>query len=408
MNLDRILIEKIENRILVGIVAFVGVMVLVGWVAINEPARMAAFEDQFEGRSVERGGKLFNQNCSTCHGVNGYGLAGRAPALNSPHLFGYDFVAEERAARDSAAAQLRDLEAEQESIEGGIEAIDTTVATGELAGDELDNALARRAELEIELAEVNNLIPEAEAAVTEAESAFQAAVDANLSQAVASGYDAENPSRAGQIGWTGTTRSYIYTTLVHGRPGSVAYWPNAQPAGMVAWGQESGGPLRDDQLEDLTSYIMNWDKGNAWTLDDLNTVQQFAKVPADPANLPVGGEAVAFVGTDTDEILVELGNFTGDPVNGQAIYNGVNLGCSSCHANAIAPATELTWQSAASGADGRPHSDEPERYIIESIVAPNEFYVPGWPQGAMPMNFGERITYQEMADILAYLESFDS
>ncbi|MEO0565566.1 MAG: hypothetical protein AAF125_25895, partial [Chloroflexota bacterium] len=44
----RLLIENLENRILVGIASFVGIMVIVGWIAINEPARMATFEDQFE------------------------------------------------------------------------------------------------------------------------------------------------------------------------------------------------------------------------------------------------------------------------------------------------------------------------------------------------------------------------
>ena len=37
--MNRLIIERIEGRILVGITMFVAIMILVGWVAINEPAR---------------------------------------------------------------------------------------------------------------------------------------------------------------------------------------------------------------------------------------------------------------------------------------------------------------------------------------------------------------------------------
>jgi mono/diheme cytochrome c family protein len=94
--LQRLLVERIEHRIIVGTVAFLAIMVLVGWIAINEGARMQAFERQYAGRSVERGAALYMTYCSTCHQVDGRGAVGRAPALNSPHLFGHDFLAEQR------------------------------------------------------------------------------------------------------------------------------------------------------------------------------------------------------------------------------------------------------------------------------------------------------------------------
>ena len=51
--------KSIEGRILTGTVMFVAIMILVGWVAINEEARMQAFVQQHTGRSVERGAELF-------------------------------------------------------------------------------------------------------------------------------------------------------------------------------------------------------------------------------------------------------------------------------------------------------------------------------------------------------------
>ena len=92
--MNRLLIESMEGRILTGVTMFVGIMILIGWVAINEEARMQSFVQQHTGRAIERGGELFAKNCSSCHGPDGKGEVAKAPALNSPHLFGFDPLAE--------------------------------------------------------------------------------------------------------------------------------------------------------------------------------------------------------------------------------------------------------------------------------------------------------------------------
>ncbi|NOG52273.1 MAG: c-type cytochrome [Chloroflexi bacterium] len=113
----RMLIERIENRILVGTIAFVGIMVLVGWVAINENARMASFTRQYSARSIERGAELFAANCSTCHGTDGRGAQLRAPALNSPHLFGFDYLAQWDDEIDTLNREVETLEAEKLTLQ---------------------------------------------------------------------------------------------------------------------------------------------------------------------------------------------------------------------------------------------------------------------------------------------------
>lgn len=85
------LFPTVESRVIAGILSFTGIVILLAWVAINENSRMEEFTDRFEGRSIETGAILFENNCSECHGQLGLGLAGVAPALNSPYLFGYDF-----------------------------------------------------------------------------------------------------------------------------------------------------------------------------------------------------------------------------------------------------------------------------------------------------------------------------
>ena len=44
---------------------------------------------------------------------------------------------------------------------------------------------------------------------------------------------------------------------------------------------------------------------------------------------------------------------------------------------------------------------------FESILAPNAYISPGYPANAMPQNFGERLDLQQLADLVAYLESQD-
>lgn len=361
--LQRLLIEKMEHRIIVGILSFLGIMVLVGWIAINEGGRMQAFQEQYLGRSIERGAALFNTNCTSCHGADGRGLVGIAPALNSPYMFGHDFLA--------------DLDREIETLTRERDAAATT-----------DD---RKAEIDARIAELN----------TERSGRI-----AQMAPAMNIGYDPESSSRLVTLGWSGTLNSFIYTTLVHGRPVSGLYWPQ----GMAAWSQTAGGPLRGDQLEDLTNYILNWDRGNAWTIEDLNDVHQFPINPVNPATIPVG--TVAGVGTDVAAIQAELVNYGGDPVNGQALYNGAAYACAGCHANAaVAPLTDNTWSVVQSGerlSDPALAGYTPDQYLIESIVAPNAYVVPGYGAGVMPQNFGERIGYQDLADILAYIKSYDS
>ncbi len=77
----------IEQRTLLGTLVLFAIILVVGWTAINEPQRMETFTLQYQGRSIERGAVIFNNNCRSCHGADGRGLEGIAPALNTPDLF---------------------------------------------------------------------------------------------------------------------------------------------------------------------------------------------------------------------------------------------------------------------------------------------------------------------------------
>jgi len=384
--LQRLLVEKIENRILIGIVMFLGIMVLIGWIAINETGRMQAFEAQFLGRSIERGAETFAASCSTCHGTDGRGTLGTAPGLNNPALFGHDYF-----------EAIKDEEERLNSIQGEYDAL--------LAEKASDNVTSTRVSaIDARLAEINTEFGDDVAAGVAAKLAEVATQRTTLTTqmqgAITNGYDPENPDRLAFLSWGGTLDQFIHTTLIHGRPTSISYWPRP----MVSWSQEGGGPLRDDQIGDLVNYIINWDR--EWTLDDLLAVNQFAKVPG----AETGPSIENPIGDDVPAIVAELETVSGDPLNGQTLYNGGALACAGCHGNEIvAPLTASTWPALVSGerlSDPALAGYTPEQYLVESIVHPQAYTVPNYAQ-AMPQNFGERLDIQMLADIIAYLKSYD-
>jgi len=123
-------------------------------------------------------------------------------------------------------------------------------------------------------------------------------------------------------------------------------------------------------------------------------------------------------GTDMAIIMNAISELQGDSTRGQAIYNNVEpsgtgeqVACAGCHESTggTAPLTEGTWTRW-----DEVHSLEPQfadytfaQYIVESLIHPEAYIVEGFTGGIMPGNFGERLTFQDITDIIAYLESQD-
>ncbi|MCI0710038.1 MAG: c-type cytochrome [Chloroflexi bacterium] len=521
---------SIQSRIWAGIFSFTGIMIVVFWVAINEPARMQEFTDRSEGRSIENGATIFESTCATCHGMQGYG-SGRAPALNNPQLFGYDFFEEidaeiaaiedekkeviEAAGGDEEEVetplldlrlekaeterlrlhdQLRydysgvvaDLEAELAEVDALIveasyeepERLSIDVETFNTQLEELNSELEtlqaleelseadedRIAEIEAELEPLQSLVDLNEQRGTlvrriqtlqplvDAQNAVDAAYAEKIAQleGMIEAEDATTdtqqlegveltisdeagnrnmifnelvtnnlivpfqPDRLGRIeevAWAGGLHDFVFTTIVGGRPTSASYWPEPMPA----WSQTAGGPLRDDQIEGVTSYILNWDR--EFTIEDIRNVQKFAVVPlASGADTTAGADVdvdEAFLenaGTDVNEIVATIGEIEGDPQLGLSIFTNPAIGCSNCHmvgSELIAPDPTGLAIRAQEHADENPELDTAEHYIVQSIVNPGAFVVEGF-QNVMPPDFSERLTYFDMANLVAYLMSFDA
>lgn len=74
-------------KITVGIVVAFGIALAMTYVGYGELNRLSEREANFAGRSVENGAKLFETNCIGCHGVQGQGIPGVGPVLNSEAFF---------------------------------------------------------------------------------------------------------------------------------------------------------------------------------------------------------------------------------------------------------------------------------------------------------------------------------
>ena len=77
-----------QIKIVIGTVAFMIAMMVLGFAALREPARLAAYTLAREARQIEAGAHLYKNNCVSCHGINGDALEG---CLN-PNTGGSDCI----------------------------------------------------------------------------------------------------------------------------------------------------------------------------------------------------------------------------------------------------------------------------------------------------------------------------
>jgi mono/diheme cytochrome c family protein len=110
-------------------------------------------------------------------------------------------------------------------------------------------------------------------------------------------------------------------------------------------------------------------------------------------------------GQDLDDVAAYLGKYAGVPGAAPPEVEGgpgaqvfANNGCGGCH----------TLAAANSGGTTGPDLDEvlpgqSEAEIEESIVAPNAKIAQGFPAGVMPETFGEKLSEEELKELVEYL-----
>ncbi len=248
----------IDSRILVGLISILIALSGVIYIAIGEADRQEEFKAAFHGRSVESGAAIYTEFCSPCHGLQGQGISGVAPALNTEYFFNQ---------------RLKD------------------------------------------------------------------------------------------IGYQGSLQSYITLTVAGGRPvqSSEGPWPNNMPT----WSVDYGGPLRNDQINNVVDYVLNWE------------------AQARPGGGP----------DDAPEVVIAVGDTPEE--RGENLFT--TLGCVGCH----------IFEGAGGGVGPELTNvyEQGEDYVRESIVMPNAVIAEGYQANIMPQNFGERLSDEQVNDIISYLNT---
>ncbi|MEM7331671.1 MAG: cytochrome c [Chloroflexota bacterium] len=284
-----------QVKIVIGTIAFMLTMVILGYAALVEPARLEHFSEAAVARQIETGAEIYKNNCASCHGV------------------------------EAAAQQCFSPSGEQIACQG---------------------------------------LP-------------------LKNQRLVCG---DRPERLDDMGWVGSKRDFVYVTVAAGR-GRI----------MPTWSTDFGGALRNDQVENVTLYILNFEG------------EEFCSEPPAPNyEWPDTGNANA----DYEEFTAEWA--AGDPDRGAELYN-VNYGCAGCHGGDDSDASWAgtgPWLGAIQdNAPLRNPDLTTEAYIYESILWPSRFLVTGYTDGVMPQDFPNRmgldpdVTPQDMQDIIAFLMS---
>lgn len=278
-----------QVKIIIGTVAFMLAMMVFGYAALREPARLERFTLAREGRQVEAGAYLYFNNCASCHGENGRG---------------------------------------EECYDA---------ATGEAIG----------------------------------------CIGLPLNYAPLLCNDVSQRMEA--MNWQGSKEAFIQATVASGRYGTQ----------MPTWSQQFGGPFREDQVVDVTRFVLNWQ------------TEELCSAPIITFDWP----------EDVTEFVAEFPE--GDAANGEALY--LTYGCAGCHGDPLGDASSAAvgpWlgdiaEVGATRIDGY----TAEQYVYESILNPNAYIVPECPTGpctspsAMPNNFPLRMgeNPQDMTDMLTFL-----
>jgi cytochrome c551/c552 len=164
--------------------------------------------------------------------------------------------------------------------------------------------------------------------------------------------------------------------------------PNQNPAGFStpATAQPTGAPLTNQNPASFTT-----PGGPIPTSIGFRPTPQ----PVTPATAaPVTSAATA---------TTAAGTTGGSAERGKAIFTGVGT-CNACHD--VAAGIKIVGPSlkgVASRAGNREPALSAEDYLRESILQPNKFIVPDFAPNIMPQVFSQRLSAQQIDDLIAYL-----
>lgn len=178
--------------------------------------------------------------------------------------------------------------------------------------------------------------------------------------------------RLAEVGWQGTLKEYVLSTVTHGRV--TATRPLYAVDGAVAmapWAQALGGPLRPDELESVTTFVLNWE---ASALGEFQPAEIVLPTPTPGSS----AEAAS---------------------RGQVVWE--TAGCLACHQIGESGGdTGPDLSRIANVAASRVADLSAEAYLRESFLLPDLFVVQGYAAGA---GCGGILSQSQLNDLIAFL-----
>ena len=198
--------------------------------------------------------------------------------------------------------------------------------------------------------------------------------------------------RLADVGFAGTLYDYIELTVASGRPSKVdTQWSVMMPT----WSSRYGGPLRDDQTEQVARYVMNWETQALEQTADEDPWIPFEDTPT--TVVPTGDE----IQGDADAGAVQ------EPRAPSELF--VSMGCIACH-NLDEIQTDSNrgpvgpnMGNLAENASTRVSGQLAQEYVHNSIVSPNSHVVDGYFPNIMPQTFAEQMTEEEINSLVNWL-----
>lgn len=202
--------------------------------------------------------------------------------------------------------------------------------------------------------------------------------------------------RLEDVDYTGSLENYVKLTVAAGRPSKSQ--SDQWSVVMATWGEEYGGPLRADEVQDVTDYILNWEESALAQTDEEDPWIPFQDTPSTAAGEGDGGGDAA----DGEEAEAR------EP---QEVFT--QLGCQGCH-NLEADQTDTNrgpvgpnMGNLADHAGNRVEGQSAEEYVRSSIINPNDHIVEGYQANIMPQGLADSMSDQEMDALVTWLLSPD-
>ena len=208
--------------------------------------------------------------------------------------------------------------------------------------------------------------------------------------------------RIADVGWTGSLEDYVKLTIAAGRPSKYeSQWPEVMPT----WRGDFGGPLRGDQIEDLTLYVMNWEESALAQTPEEDPFQPFEDVIKATVF-----QNTAFLFLSEEEQTAAREEYAAANIRPpQELWQ--SEACFACHNLALSQADEPgqlgpnmadLYERAGSRVEGL----TAEEYIYQSIVESRAYVVAAYDDpniGQMPQNFADKLSEEEIQGLVAWL-----